>query len=85
MRRILTIGALVIVLIIVLSSLYTAFKEPEVSYPSGLSTIEKAALKAERIQAEELRAATEALKKSDGSKIIYGDRFLRWTMLAYTL
>jgi len=85
LRRILTIGALVIVLIIVLSSLYTAFKEPEVSYPSGLSTIEKAALKAERIQAEELRAATEALKKSDGSKIIYGDRFLRWTMLAYTL
>jgi len=80
-----TIGALAIVLIIVLSSLYVDFKQSEVSYPSGLSTIEKAALKAERIQAEELRAATEALKKSDGSKIIYGDRFLRWTVLAYTL
>jgi len=80
-----TIVALAIVLIIVLSSLYVDFKQPEVSYPSGLSTIEKAALKAERIQAEELRAATEALKKSDGSKIIYGDRFLRWTVLSYTL
>lgn len=85
MRRTLTIGALVIVLIIVLSSLYIAFKKQEVSYPAGLSTIEKAALKAERIQAEELIAVTEALKKSDSSKIIYGDRFLRWTVLAYTL
>jgi len=85
LRRSLTIGALVIVLIIVLSSWYLAFRQPEVSYPAGLSIIEKAALKAERIQAEELEAVTEALKKNDSSKIIYGDRFLRWTVLAYTL
>jgi len=85
LRRSLTIGALVIVLIIVLSSWYIAFRQLEVSYPAGLSIIEKAALKAERIQAEELEAVTEALKKSDSSKIIYGDRFLRWTVLAYTL
>jgi len=85
LRRTLTIGALVIVVIVVLSSWYVAFKQPEVSYPSGLTTIEKAALKAERIQAEELRAVTEALKKNDSGKIIYGDRFLRWTVLAYTL
>jgi len=65
--------------------LYITFKRPEVNYPAGLSTIEKAALKAEKIQAEELRAVTEALKKNDSSKIIYGDRFLRWTVLAYTL
>jgi len=85
LRRTLTIGGLVIVLILVLSSWYIAFKQPEVSYPAGLSTIEKAALKAERIQAEELEAVTEALKKNDSSRIIYGDRFLRWTVLAYTL
>jgi len=85
LKRTLVISALVIVFIIVLSSWYIAFKQPEVRYPAGLSTIEKAALKAERIQAEELRAVTEALKKNDSSKIIYGDRFLRWTVLAYTL
>jgi len=85
LKRTLVISTLVIVFIIVLSSWYIAFKQPEVSYPAGLSTIEKAALKAERIQAEELRAVTEAMKKNDSSKIIYGDRFLRWTILAYTL
>ena len=84
MRRTLTIS-IVLVLIVVLSSWYIASRQPEVSYPAGFSTIEKAALKAERIHAEELRAVTEALKKSDSSKIIYGDRFLRWTVLAYTL
>ena len=85
MKRTLVISTLVIVFIIVLSSWYIAFKQPEISYPAGLSTIEKAALKAERIQAEELRAVNEAMKKNDSSKIIYGDRFLRWTILAYTL
>jgi len=85
LRRTLAISALVLVLIVVLSSWYIAFKKPEVSYPPGLSAIEKAALKAERIQAEELKAVAEALKKNDSSKIIYGDRFLRWTVLAYTL
>jgi len=85
LRRTLTISALAIVLIVILSSWYMASKQPEVSYSAGLSTIEKAALKAERIQAEELKAVTEALKKNDSSKIIYGDRFLRWTVLAYTL
>lgn len=85
MRRTLTISALVIVLIVVLSSWYITSRQPEVSYPAGLSTIEKAALKAERIQAQELKAVTEALKKNDSSKIIYGDRFLRWTVLAYAL
>jgi len=85
LRRTVTISALVIVLIVLLSSWYIASKQPEVRYPAGLSTIEKAALKAERIQAEELRAVTEALKKNDSGKIIYGDRFLRWTVLAYTL
>jgi len=85
LRRTLTISALVIVLIVILSSWYIASEQREVSYPAGLSTIEKAALKAERIQAEELKAVTEALKKNDSSKIIYGDRFLRWTVLAYTL
>jgi len=85
LKRTLVISTLVIVFIIVLSSWYIAFKQPEISYPAGLSTIEKAALKAERIQAEELRAVNEAMKKNDSSKIIYGDRFLRWTILAYTL
>jgi len=85
LKRTLTISALVIVLIVILSSWYIAFKQPEVSYPAGFSAIEKAALKAERIQAEELSAVAEALKKNDSSKIIYGDRFVRWTVLAYTL
>ena len=85
MKRTLIISTLTLVLIVVLSSWYIAFKQPEVSYPMGFSTVEKAALKAERIQAKELEAVTEALKKNDGSKIIYGDRFLRWTVLAYTL
>jgi len=85
LKRTLTITALVILLIVILSSWYIAFKWPEVNYPAGLSTIEKAALKAEKIQAEELRAVTEALKKNDSGRIIYGDRFLRWTVLAYTL
>jgi len=85
LKRDLTIIASALILIVVFSSWYMTSKRPEVSYPAGLSTIEKAALKAERIQAEELRAVTEALKKEDGSKIIYGDRFLRWTVLAYTL
>jgi len=85
LKRTLIISTPVIVFIIVLSSCYVAFKQTEVGYPAGLSTIEKAALKAERIQAEELRAVTEAMKKNDSSKIIYGDRFLRWTVLAYTL
>jgi len=85
LKRTLVISALVIVFIIVLSSWYIGFKQPEVRYPAGLSTIEKAALKAERIQAEELRSVNEAMKKNDSSKIVYGDRFLRWTVLAYTL
>jgi len=85
LKRTLVISALVIVFIIVLSSWYIAIKQPEVRYPAGLSTIEKAALKAERIQAEELRSINGAMKKNDSSKIIYGDRFLRWTVLAYTL
>jgi len=85
LKRTLVISALVIVFIIVLSSWYIAIKQPEVRYPAGLSTIEKAALKAERIQAEELRSVNGAMKKNDSSKIVYGDRFLRWTVLAYTL
>jgi len=85
LRRTLTISVSVMALIVVLSSWYLTIKQPQVSYPAGLSTIEKAALKAERIQAEELRAVTEALRKNDSGKIIYGDRFLRWTVLAYTL
>lgn len=85
LRRKLTIIASALILIVVFSSWYMTSRQPEVSYPAGLSAIEKAALKAERIQAEELRAVTEALKKNDSSKIIYGDRFLRWTVLTYTL
>lgn len=48
-------------------------------------SIEKAALKAERIQADELQHTIEALRRNDGSRVIWGDRFLRWTVLAYTL
>lgn len=61
------------------------FMVPQVQYPPGMSTIDKAALKAERIQAKELREVIEALEKNDHAKIIYGDRFMRWTVLAYTL
>jgi len=50
-----------------------------------LTAIEKAALKAERIQAFELQHTIDALHRNDGSRVIWGDRFLRWTVLAYTL
>ena len=55
------------------------------SFPPGLTPIEKAALKAERIQADELQQTIDALRRNDGSRVIWGDRFLRWTVLAYTL
>lgn len=56
-----------------------------VGYPSGMSSVDKAALKAARIQEKELAEVTPALSANDGNRIIYGDRFIRWTVLAYTL
>lgn len=61
------------------------FQEREASFPSGLTAIEKAALKAERIQADELQQTIDALRRNEKSRVIWGDRFLRWTVLAYTL
>jgi len=50
-----------------------------------MSDVDKAAMKANGIQAKELIEVTDALKRNDGRKVIYGDRFMRWTVLAYTL
>jgi len=78
--------ALVMVLVIGGFALYQYFlaQKPE-EYPTGLSDVEKAALKADRIQARELEDVVRALREDDGKRVIFGDRFLRWTVLAYTL
>ena len=81
-----TLAALVIVLVIGGYALCQYFlpQKPQ-EYPPGLSDIEKAALKADRIQARELQDVTRALRENDVKTLIFGDRFLRWTVLAYTL
>ncbi|KPV62740.1 MAG: hypothetical protein AOA65_1635 [Candidatus Bathyarchaeota archaeon BA1] len=85
MRKTLLIFIILLVLAISFLSYQQFFTQPPIQYPPGMSTIDKAALKAERIQAKELQGVIEALKQNDHGKIIYGDRFLRWTVLAYTL
>jgi len=81
-----TLAALVIVLVIGGYALCEYFlpQKPQ-EYPLGLSDVEKAALKADRIQARELEDVTRALRENDAKRVIWGDRFLRWTVLAYTL
>lgn len=51
----------------------------------SVADVELAAKKAEAIQSSELEASIEALERNDRDKVIWGDRFLRWTVLAYTI
>jgi hypothetical protein len=57
----------------------------ERSSAESVNDIYEAAKKADALQDAELRASVTALERNDGTKIIWGDRFLRWTVLAYTL
>lgn len=85
MRKSLSLIAIFFIVMLLFLAYWHFLAAPPVLYPPGMSTIDKAALKAERIQTKELREVIEALKKNDHVKIIYGDRFMRWTVLAYTL
>lgn len=81
-------GLLLVIILFILVFSFFAYqylipKQPE--YPPGMSAIDKAALKADRIQTEELNAVIKALKDNDNGRVVYGDRFMRWTVLAYTL
>ncbi len=55
------------------------------SVPESIADLDMAAKKADSIQSAELQASIIALERNNGNKIIWGDRFLRWTILAYTL
>jgi hypothetical protein len=57
----------------------------EVLSPENVGDIELAAKKVKALQSAELQASVKALEQNGGSKIIWGDRFLRWTVLAYTI
>jgi len=84
-RRILLLAVVLFVLILSFFSYQHFFVKPPSPYPPGMSDVDKAAMKADGIQANELREVTDALKRNDSGKVIYGDRFMRWTVLAYTL
>jgi len=85
LRRVLFAGGVVILLVAGLVIYQLFYAQPAIEYPPELTKIEKAAFKAEQIQSKELREVVEALSKKDARRTIWGDRFLRWTVLAYTL
>ncbi len=85
MRRSVLISIIVLLVLMLSFISYQHFFKPPIRYPAGMSDVDKAAMKADDIQARELREVMDALERNDSSKVIYGDRFMRWTVLAYTL
>jgi hypothetical protein len=84
MNRRVVLAILLAALIAGSVSWYVYINRPE-NQPESVTDIEQAARKADALQAAELDASIAALEHNDSSKIIWGDRFLRWTVLAYTL
>jgi len=85
LRRVLFAGGAVIFLVAGFVICRLFYAHPAIEYPPELTKIDKAALKAEQMQSKELREVIEALRKKEAGRTIWGDRFLRWTVLAYTL
>lgn len=78
------LAILVIILVAGTIVWYLYFYKPTM-LPESVEDIYSAAKKADALQSAELQSSIRALERNDASEIIWGDRFLRWTVLAYTL
>jgi hypothetical protein len=83
LKKPLLAGILVLLVVGCAGSILYLSQQPMSS--ENVQDIDTAAKKADALQSAELQASITALERNDGGKIIWGDRFLRWTVLAYTI